>query len=278
MFNSYLFVPGNRLDRVKKALCSKADVVIIDFEDAVPEREKIRVREDIEHFLSQQDFSQTTQICIRVNDRTTPYFEADVAMVAKFPNTIIMLPKTELANDVQQLENIISSKQSIIPLIETAKGILNAYSIASSSQHIHRLAFGAVDYCFDLNISISSHGQELIYPRSALVVASRAAGLEAPIDTVYTDISDEEGLILEIHRAKTLGLFSKLCIHPAQLHHVNLLFGPSQEEVAWAQKVVKSFEQALEQGLSAIKIDNEMIDLPVYKKALETLKKTTLSV
>lgn len=278
MFKSYLFVPGNRLDRIKKALASSADAVIIDFEDAVPEQEKNHVRDEIEHFLSGQDFSKTTQICIRINDATTPYFENDVQMVAKFPSTIIMLPKTESLKDVQVLVEKLSSGQSVIPLIESAKGIINAYSIASSSQQIHRLAFGAVDYCYELDISISSHGHELIYPRSALVVASQAAGLEAPIDTVYTHISDSDGLIAEIHRAKNLGLSAKLCIHPVQLVHVNSLFGPSESEIAWARKVIQSFEQALEEGLSAIRVENEMIDLPVYKKALATIKKTTLPV
>ncbi len=272
VITSYLFVPGDRPDRIKKALASQASAVIIDLEDAIPPNEKGNVRKVVREFLLAHNFSNSKKLCVRINDVSTPYFEEDVVMVSEFPDIHIMLPKTNSASDIQNLEERTSPSQSILPLIETAKGVLCAYEIASCSKRVTILAFGAVDYCLDINISISSHGQELIYPRSALVLASRAAELEPPIDTVYIDLSNEEGLIEEIHRVKDLGMFSKLCIHPTQIELVNTLFAPSIEDITWAKKVVESFELALVNGLSVIKVDNKMIDLPVYNQALATLK------
>lgn len=275
MITSYLFVPGNRPDRIEKAFASQASAVIIDLEDAIPQHEKGNIREVVREFLLAHDFANPKKLCVRINDVSTPYFEEDVSMVAEFPNVHIMLPKTNSASDILTLEERTSPSQFILPLIEMAKGVLCAYEIASCSKRVTVLAFGAVDYCLDINISISSHGHELIYPRSALVLASRAAGLEPPIDTVYIDLSNEDGLINEIHRVKDLGMFSKLCIHPTQIELVNTLFAPSSEEITWAKKVVESFEHALVNNLSAIKVDNKMIDLPVYNQALATLKKTS---
>lgn len=272
MIKSYLFVPGNRPDRIEKALASEANAVIIDLEDAIPMSAKDKVREGVRKFLALHDFVKSKKVYVRINDSFTPFYEQDVRMVAEFPDVGIMLPKTNSPEDVQMLEATTSSNQLIIPLIETAKGVLRAYEIASSSKRVKKLAFGAVDYCLDLNISISTHGQELIYPRSALVLASRAAELAPPIDTVFTSISNEAGLIEEINRAKNLGMFSKMCIHPVQLDHVNTLFGPSEEEILWAKRVVEKFEVALAEGHSAIKVDDKMIDLPVYNQALTTLK------
>ena len=197
MKNSYLFVPGNRPDRITKALASQADVVIIDLEDAVPLNSKNNVREIVYECLTATNLKVTESICVRINDRSSPFYEEDVKMVAKIPGITVMLPKASSPADIHQLEENIAANQLIIPLIETTQGVLCAYDIARSSQRITKLAFGAVDYCFELDISISNHGQELIYPRSAIVIASRAAGLEAPIDTVYTDISNEDGLIKE---------------------------------------------------------------------------------
>ncbi|MCM3709134.1 HpcH/HpaI aldolase/citrate lyase family protein [Sporosarcina luteola] len=274
MITSYLFVPGNRPDRIEKAmLAGQAHAIIIDLEDAIPFNEKVKVRELVNGFLSDIEVPSTVELYVRINDSSTSFYKEDVDMVSTFPDIGIMLPKTESPLDIRYLIEGIATDQSIIPLIETAKGVLCAYDIASCSNQISRMAFGAVDYCLDINTSISDHGQELIYPRSALVLASRAARLQAPIDTVFLDLSDEEGLIEEIHRAKNLGMYAKLCIHPKQLDHVNTLFAPSEADIAWANKVVKSFEQALSNGLSAIQLDNKMIDLPVYKQALVTLSR-----
>lgn len=274
MIKSYLFVPGNRPDRINKALASPANAVIIDLEDSIAVSEKDQVREVVKAFLLAYDFTNSKKLCVRINDVSTPYYEEDVRMVAEYPDICIMLPKTNSPSDIKKLEERTLPRQYILPLIETAKGILNAYEIASCSDRVTVLAFGAIDYCLDINISISGHGHELIYPRSALVIASRAAEIEPPIDTVYVDISNVEGLTEEIERAKSLGIFSKMCIHPLQLKLVNKLFSPTVSEIMWAKNVVKSFEDALAKGLSAIKIENKMIDLPVYKQALAMLKRS----
>lgn len=273
MEKSYLFVPGNRLDRIEKALKSSADVVIIDLEDAVAIEEKDRTRNKVQGFLIDVPIHNPTNLYIRINDRKSKHYKKDIEMIKRFPTIGIMLPKVNCTSDLADLEMLSLAEQPIIPLIETAKGVLRAFEIASFGKRITRLAFGAIDYCLDLGISVTDQGLELIYPRSALVLASRAADILPPIDTVYLDIANKDGLEKDIQRAKNLGLFSKLCIHPSQLDYVNELFGTSVEEVEWAEKVVDAFEEALANGHSVIQLEKEMIDLPVYKKACQILNR-----
>lgn len=276
MAKSYLFVPGNRLDQIEKALNSSADVVIIDLEDAVALEGKDRAREKLLVFLTKVPIQNPTKLYVRINDKETTHYKKDLEFVKRFSPIGVMVPKVSSANDLADLESHGVTEQPIIPLIETATGVLNVFEIASCNKRITRLAFGAIDYCLDLSISVTEEGFELIYPRSALVLASRAANLLPPIDTVYLDISNKDGLVKDIKRAKTLGLFSKLCIHPSQLDYVNTLFGASREEVEWAKKVVDAFEKALAQGVSVIQLEEVMIDRPVYKKACQIIKNDSL--
>ncbi|PWA08137.1 CoA ester lyase [Pueribacillus theae] len=267
MEKSYLFVPGNRTDRVAKALHSNAEAVIIDLEDAVAVEEKEKVRNDVNKLL--KDLSATKKkLYVRINDMNTPFWKKDVHVVASHPFLGVMLPKTNRAEEIRALEKELSN-QAIIPLIETAKGILNAYEIASASSKVKRLAFGALDYCLDIGISHLQSEEALLFPRSTLVVASRAAGIKPPIDTVFSDFRDEKGLTMEAERVKSLGFYAKLCIHPKQVETINRIFSPTQSEIDWAEKVISAFERAEKKGLAAIDLDGTMIDYPVYRQALQ---------
>ena len=265
MEKSYLFVPGNRPERIEKALKSSADAVIIDLEDAVAIEKKREARQLVYNVITKVT-PTPKKIYVRVNDIHSPFWEEDVRFTVGHPFSGIVLPKTESAEAVQKLAHKLKDGQTIIPLIETAKGITLAYEIASSSKVI-RLAFGAMDYCLDLGIAVGTNEQVLHYPRSALVVASRSAGIQPPIDTVYVDIQDIEGLKKETMLAKQLGMFAKLCIHPDQLDIVNRIFTPSDKEIEWAKKVISAFEKAEQQGLGVIHLNGKMIDYSSYKQA-----------
>jgi citrate lyase subunit beta/citryl-CoA lyase len=183
-----------------------------------------------------------------------------------------MVPKVGSAEEIQRVKRELSGQMQIIPLIETAKGVYFAHEIASADLSVVRLAFGAVDYSLDLGISISYEQQELMYPRSQLAVASRAAGIEPPIDTVFVDLDHEEGLIREARVAKRLGFRGKLVIHPKQIQPVHAVFSPTKEELEWAQRIVEAFEEAEKKGVAAISVQGKMVDYPVYKQALTILQ------
>lgn len=267
---SYLFVPGNQYDRIGKAIHSKADAVIIDLEDSIAKSEKANARECVENYLEQSTLN-LKNVYLRVNDINSSFWEKDVELVAKYPSLGVMLPKAESAEDIHLVNKILSTEQKIIPLIETAKGIMFASQIANSTKNVIRLAFGAVDYCLDLGISITQNEHELIYPRSSLVIASKAAGIGSPIDTVFVNIVDDDGLIEETKLAIQLGLFAKLCIHPEQVILVNQLFFPPENDIQWAQEVVAVFEREESNGKAAIELNGTMIDYPVYKQALSIM-------
>lgn len=272
MEKTYLFVPGNRPDRFEKAIRSGADAVIIDLEDSVAIEDKDKAREFVKEALHELDV-QAKKVFIRVNERKSNFWKEDISMVTRYPSIGIMMPKVETQEDIRELNKELSSSQGIIPLIESASGVIHAFSIAKSAKNIERLAFGAVDYGLDLGIALTKEGTELIYPRSQIAIASRAAGIVSPIDTVFTDIKDKEGLLAETKRAKELGFTAKLCIHPLQVEAINTLLLPTETEVRWATEVIEAFEEVEKAGIASINLRGKMIDYPVYKQARLTIQR-----
>ena len=167
-----------------------------------------------------------------------------------------------------------SGSVSIIALVETAAGIERASDIANTSPRLARMAFGAIDFCVDIGISLTDAVDILRHARSRLVVASRAARLIAPVDTVFPDLKDDEGLEAEARLAKVLGFGGKMVIHPCQIEMVNQVFSPSEAELAWAQKVVEAFDGAEAEGRSAIQVDGKFIDYAVVARARQLLEGT----
>lgn len=255
---SYLFVPGNRPERFAKACAAGAGAVIVDLEDAVPPAEKVAARASLKAWLSHSE-----SVLIRINSADTEWFRDDLAL-CRMPGVAgIVLPKTEQVEDIACVEH--AGAGFVLPLIETAQGFWNVHALAHAPR-VQRLVFGSID--FQLDLGIDGDNEELLYFRSQLVLASRIAGILPPVDGVSIAIDDPEQLRADTLRARRLGFGGKLCIHPKQVGQVNEAFRPSQNDVAWAKRVLEAASTA--QG-AAVAVDGKMVDRPVILKAQEIL-------
>ena len=284
-----LFVPGNRPDRVDKAVKTSADAVIIDLEDAVALTEKEASRSKVRDKLLEH---AERKIIVRVNSLDSPFFEGDLAEVITGNLACLMVPKVESAAHVREInENLLKVEKekgmvkgavSIIPLIESAGAVQNIFRIATEKtepSRIYCVAFGAADYTLDMGIEITREGTELSYPRSRIAVASRAARIEPPLDTPFMmDLKDMEALKVDAGRAKQLGFQGKLCIHPNQIEPCHAIFSPTKEEILYAERVVQVFEAAEKEGSAAIQLDGKFIDYAVVARARRILKVAKLII
>ena len=260
---SFLFVPANRVERFEKALNAGSDKVIIDLEDAVPAELKVKARQLLTEWLENHP---NEQILVRINSRQTEWFDGDLELL-KYNNILaIVLPKTESSTDIDAISSI--KPIDIYPLIETPLGFSQVRNIAKT-QHVKALMFGSID--FQLEMGMDGGYKELLYFRNEIVLASKLANIEAPIDGVTVDIKNDDVLKLETMQAKNLGFVGKLCIHPLQIQIVNQIFLPSKDEIEWAKRIIDAVSSA--QG-QAISLDGKMIDLPVIRKAEQILQKS----
>jgi citrate lyase subunit beta/citryl-CoA lyase len=262
---SYLFVPGNRPERFDKAFAAGADVVIVDLEDAVAPADKPAAREAVRAWLT-----PAKPVFIRLNAATTEWFAADLALVNLPGVRGVALPMAEDDAAIREIHGRAGSETKILPLIETALGLSHAEKIAAAPG-VERLAFGSVD--FQSDTGITGEGEELLYARSHLVIASRIAGRISPVDGVTVALDDEVLLKDDVARARRLGFGGKLCIHPKQVAAINAGFRPQPAEVAWAARVV---EAAARSGDNAVRLDNKLIDIPIIERARAILAQSTL--
>ena len=253
MHRSYLFVPGNRPDRFDKACATRAHAVIVDLEDAVPAADKERARAALTQWLTPQ-----RQVLVRVNAADTGLFA--YAQIIAEPRCVggIVLPKAERADDVDRVAAACRDVP-VLALIESAQGLWNVLAVAKA-RNVKALLFGSLDYQADLGIS----DDDLLQARSQIVLVSRVAGIEPPVDGVTQAIDDPELLRRDCYRSRQLGFAAKLCIHPNQVDIVNGCFAPTADEVAWAGRVIEAFGRA--QG-NAVQVDGRMVDRPVLLKA-----------
>ena len=252
---SLLFVPASRPERFDKALGSGADAVIVDLEDAVAPADKDAARAALAAWLD-----PAHPVLVRINAADTPWFAADLELLARPGVSAVVLPKAEHPDDV-----VVASRAggglAVLPLIESALGFEQRRALARADR-VERLIFGHIDFQADLNMRATE--EELLPFRTALVLASRLAGIAAPIDGVCTAIDDAELLQADALRARRLGFGGKLCIHPRQVAVVNRCFAPSAEEVAWAQRVIAADTAS---GGAAVAVDGKMVDRPVVLRA-----------
>ncbi len=284
LYRSFLFAPGNRPRFVEKVAHCGADAVILDLEDAVPIAEKEDTRHAVREALTT---ISNCPVYVRINPLTaaTSFSQAigavDLEAIVCGDLAGVILPKTESAADAVQAESILAdlerqrglAPQSIdlIPIIETARGVYCAFEIADAGTRIKRLAFGAGDFTRDIGVQWSRREVESQYARSAIVVASRAAGIEAPLDTVWIEIRDLRGLARSARLAKQLGFQGKMAIHPTQVEPINVAFSPTRDELENAKRVVAAFEAAEAAGEASIQLDGQMIDYPIVEAAQRIL-------
>ena len=274
-----LFTPGNNMRMIYKAGALGADAVILDLEDAVPMAEKETARIFVKDSI-EQVAAGGVQVFVRTNAFTTGLAEGDLNWTVQAGLDGMVLPKAESKDDVLETEKLIAvlEKESgleagslvIIPTLETARGVMSAYKIAMASQRVVAIAFGAVDFTRDMGINLSREGTELLYARSRIAVAARAAEVQA-IDTPWIDVADREGLVRDSERGRQLGFRGKLLIHPSQIEPVNRVFSPSEDEVEYARKVVGAFSEAKAKGLGAISLDGKMIDVANFRQAQDLI-------
>jgi citrate lyase subunit beta / citryl-CoA lyase len=251
---SYLFVPATRPERFAKALESGAHAVIVDLEDAVPPADKDRARKALTEWLS-----PARPVLVRINAAGTPGFEADLALCARPGIAGIVLPKAENADDIERVVRASGGRVPVLPLVETALGLWCARALGEAPG-VARLLFGSIDFQLDLGV----RDDALLAYRAQIVLASRVAGIAAPVDGVTTAIDDADTLRRDAERARELGFGGKLCIHPKQVAVVNATFRPTEGEIAWAQRVVAA--DAAAQG-AAVAVDGKMVDRPVLSQA-----------
>lgn len=270
-----LFVPGNNPAMIADAHIYGSDSVMFDLEDSVTITEKDAARMLVYNALKTIDYGDV-EIVVRVNPLYTPYGRDDIFAMVSAGCQVIRMPKTETAQDVIDTEKCIEEaekaagvpvgKTKILTAVESALGITNAYSIATASPRIIGIALGAEDYCANLKTTRSAEGTELFYARSAIVVAARAAGIDA-LDTVYSNVNDTEGLIEQTKLIKQLGFDGKSIINPRQIAPINSVFRPSDKDIEKALRIIKAAEDAEKKGSGVVSLDGKMIDKPIYMRA-----------
>lgn len=270
-----LFCPASEPKMFINTPVYKPDCIIFDLEDAVALSEKDSARDLLCEAINSIDY-QGIEIFVRVNPLYTPFGETDVREVVKAGVRNIRLPMCESKEDVKKLEELLEQieKENNIELgsvkiqcaIETPKGVMNSYEIATSSLRVVAISFGAEDFTRELGVDRTKEATELSFARYQVVLSAKAASVDA-IDTVWADIKDMEGFIKEAQNAKTIGFSGKSCIHPAQVKEVHRIFTPSKEEVEKSIQIIEAAKEAEEKGLGVIQVNGKMVDVPVIKKA-----------
>jgi len=277
---SLLFAPGNHPRRVEKALSLDADAVILDLEDAVAIAEKPATRDLVAAALERP---RRGQLYVRVNAVDTEFCYGDLVAVVRAGLSGIILPKVESAAGLATIDWLLGQLErerglphggiDLIPIIETARGLQQIDAVLAAGTRVRRVAFGAGDFTLDVNMIWSRGETELAHARAVIAAASRAAGIDAPLDTVWVDLTDAEGLEASSRTALAYGFQGKMCIHPDQIAVVHRVFTPSDAEISFAERVCASFAQAEAEGLAAIQLDGKFIDYPIVYRAQRVLQK-----
>ena len=274
-----LYMPGDDRRKIEKATTLGVDCVCMDMEDGVAIARKKEARAVIAEAMKELDFG-TSERCIRINSVGSGFEKYDLAAALATNPDSIVVPKVETAAQVRAISDYIemyelSARMAVRKVrmligVETAKGILNIKEIAESDRRLEAIIFGAEDYAASTGAMRTKEGTEVLYARSAVVTACAANDLQA-IDMVYIDFHDTDGLRLEAERGAALGFNGKQIIHPNQVTPVQEAFTPSDDAVAYAQRVVDAFTTSQKEGRGAFALDGKMIDMPLLKNAQKVL-------
>ena len=275
-----LFVPGNMPSMLQNIPLFECDSVIIDLEDAVNHAEKDAARHLVSRFLSSWK-DRNKEVLVRINPLYTKWGGDDLqAILPQMPDAI-RFPMCETGEMALELDAELAKYETanglqvgrfgILPSIETVKSVLNAYAIATSTKRIFGLAFGAEDYTASMGVARTNSGEDLLHPRMMVVMAAKAAGIQA-IDSVFSDVNDMEALRRETELVKRIGYTGKCMVNPRQTDIIHEVFAPKQEEIDYAQDVVEAIKQAQKMGTGVISLRGKMVDAPVVKRAIHTLQ------
>lgn len=274
-----MFVPGNNPAMMQDAYIYGPDSIMLDLEDSVSMAEKDTARLLVYNALKTIDYGDTEMV-VRINPLNTPYGKKDIEAVVKAGVHVIRMPKTETAEEVVEVEREIErvekelgcvGRTQIMAAIESALGVVNAYAIATASKRMMGIALGAEDYCANLKTQRSTDGAELALARETIVVAARAAGIDA-LDTVYSNLNDMETFRREVEFIKTLGFDGKSIINPRQIEVVNEVFTPKQKDIDKALAIIAAIKEAEKKGSGVIALNGKMIDKPVVTRAQRTVE------
>ncbi len=278
---SFLFAPGNHPRKVEKVFQVGADVVILDLEDAVAIAEKAATRASVVEALQKEHRGLGY---VRVNGLDTDYAWGDFRAVIGPGLDGIVLPKVETVDQVQTADWIMAQLEreagletgsvDLLPIIETGLGLQNIEAITTARTRAKRVSFGAGDFTRDMNLVWTGAEDELAYARGRIVLASRCAGIEPPIDSVFIDLKDRDNLERSTRRALEFGFQGKLCIHPDQVDLVNRVFTPDAAEIERAEKIIAAFTEAEASGSASIQVDGYFVDYPIVEKAQRVLDLT----
>lgn len=280
MRRSMLFIPGNSPSLLMNADVLGADSIIFDLEDAVSPAEKDSARILVRNLLRRFDYD-SCEVIVRINSVDTEFWTKDLDEIIPFLPDMIMPPKTNSEDDVRLVSQYIGTLEEkygmkknsvkLIPLIETAMGVENAYRIASAGERVAAIFLGAEDLSADLRCKRTKEGTEILYSRQRLVVAARAAGVDV-YDTPFTDVNDDEGIRKDASFAKALGFTGKASISPRHIDAINEAFSPTQADIKYAHEVMNAIEQAALEGKGVVALRGKMIDAPVVARAKQVIE------
>jgi citrate lyase subunit beta / citryl-CoA lyase len=279
LYRSLIFVPGNNKRFVDKAKALQADIICFDLEDSVPLNEKDVARKIIAEALTWRT-QYKSSIYLRINSLDSDLWLLDLKELIRNGIDGVVVPKVNdqvqiktidyQLDEIEDTNNMLRGSVKLIPSIEGARGVVNAYSIAISSQRVNAMVFGVFDFLYDMGLDYNENddNEGYMYARAKVPVDARAAGVES-FDGIWQKVDDTEGLIRDAIIAKKLGYSGKSIIHPAQIEPVHKVFVPTESQINWATKVVKALQEPMEkgQGLGAIKLEGKMIDAVHYKQA-----------
>lgn len=273
---SRLYLPGNSPKLMINAGIHRPDGIILDLEDAVAVDKKYEARFVVRNALRSLDFYGSERM-VRINQ--LPLGLEDLEYIIPHNVNLVLLPKCETADQVKEVDSKIeeikkprgiTSNTWIMPIIESARGVVNCYEIAAASQNVVAMAIGLEDYTADLGTLRTEEGSESFFARAKLVIACKAAGIQA-IDSVFSDVGDMEGLKRTVMRSKAMGFNGMGCIHPRQIPVIHENYAPDDAEIEKAKKIFNAFTEATEKGLGVVSLGTKMIDPPVVKRALKVI-------
>ena len=282
LIRSWMFVPGHRQRMIDKAFGLNADAIMLDIEDGVAPNEKDAARKNIADSLGRKKAPGSPARYVRINAIGHARMEADLEAVVRPGLEGLVCPKVDSPDEVRKVASILDDNEpknrleegsvKLLIAIESPRGLLNAAAIAAASERIVGVIFGAEDFGREIGLPAVREGEarDLIYARSAIVIAAAAAHVQ-PVDGVWVDLNDSEGLLGFAKQSRQLGFSGMSCIHPSQVDAINTVFSPTAEEIEYCRKVLQAFDEANARGDGSIAFGGQLIDRPIVERARRTI-------